>query len=319
MSFHRLALLSTALLVPACLADGEPSPVSFDELVDVEDRCIGCGWGPPVLNTHGLNGLAVAALDTSGVMYDGWRLISVEVLVDRAPRPVYDVYVEDGAAFGIDAYGTTYDGKDFIGSSWTVELAATGQTVVMQAVDFKDDEPARYSFIGGGGSTPNGDKGFTCPQDPETGEYSVVLFRDLDVDAASGTHFGRERTIYFGCVSGAVGKAALWGYSPWEAGDVGHQAATRTVRADYCGDGTSYTLQGTPLQLTDVFHINEFADPYKDTEAMWGPGGAHCIKAPRLGLPLEEIVCGGGTTLPICDSTDELEDWPGTVLWTKIW
>ncbi len=317
MSFLRLALMSTAMLLPACLVEGETVPLPFDELVDAEARCFNC-WGPPLTNTHGLNGLTVSALDTTGEMYDGWRLISVEVVADRVYRQVYDLYVEDGSAFGIDAYDVTYDGKDFVGSRWTVELEATGQVVPMYAVAFDDDETARYTFSSDGG-TPNNDKGFTCAQDPDTGEYSVVLFQDLDVDAQSGTHFERERTIYFGCVSGAVGKAALWGYSPWETGEQGHQTASRAVRADYCGDGTSYTIQGTELQLTDVFHINDFTDTDKDTEALWGPDGAQCIKSPRLGYDPYSIACNGGATLPICDGSDTLEEWPNALLWTKIW
>lgn len=317
MSFHRLALLSTVLLVPACLAEGEPASSPLDELVDVEDRCIGCNWGPPVTNTHGLNGLSVSALDTTGDMYDGWRLDSVEIAIDGSHLPIYGVNTKNGVLYGTDSGGYLYEGDDFVGSIWTVRLEATEELVQMQVVDFTPDPAAsRYTFVGGGG--PGNDKGFTCAQDPDTGEYSVVLFQDLDVDPDDGTHFARASTIYFGCLSGAVGKAALWGYSPWTSDDDTHQTASRAVRADYCGDGTPYTVQGTPLQLSDVFHINEFIDEQKATEAMWGPDGAECIKVPRLGYDPAEIVCNGAT-LPFCSTGDTIDEWPDALLWTKIW
>jgi len=317
MPFHRVALLSTALLAPACLVDGEPT--SADELGDVEFRCPGCTWGGPMTNTHGLNGLSVSALDTKGEMYDGWRLLSVEIPSDRTFKLLYDVHAEHGALVGTDANGLVYDGKDFIDSRWTVELEATGQTVVMEVVDFDDDDVAanRYTFTGGGG-TPNNDKGYTCAMDDETGEYSVVLFDDLDVDPSSGTHFQRADTIYFGCVSGAVGKAALWGYSPWYTDDDTHQTATRTVRADYCGDGTAHTVQGTQLQLTDVLHLHDFTEVEKANEAMWGPSGALCLEATRLGTDPQDILCNG-QPLPTCKDNEGFDRWPSALLWTKLW
>jgi hypothetical protein len=316
MPLVRPSLLTIALFLPACLVEGEPNPSSDDELIDEVPRCIGCNWGPPVTNTHGLNGLSVSALDTTGAMYDGWRLISVEIPADRTTRLIYDVGVMYGLLHGHDANGIGYEGKDFVGSLWTVQLEDTGDTVVMQAVDFEEDQDAsRYTFIGGGG--PNNDKGYTCAQDPESGEYSVVLFEDLDVDPDAGTHFERSHTIYFGCMSGAVGKAARWGYSPWVTDDETHQTATRTVRADYCGNGTSYTIQGTQLQLNDIFHIHDFADSNKPTEAMWGPEGAYCLDAPRLGYEADSIHCNG-EPLPSCKDNG-FGNWPDALLWTKIW
>lgn len=317
MSRHRLALLSTALLMPACMVEGESDPVAFEELVDAEERCIGCNWGPPLTNTHGLNGLSVSALDTDGTLYDGWRLLSIEIVDDRGLVPIYDVEAKDGVLYGHDIDDNTYSADDFVESRWTVYLGDTDETVVMEIVDFTPDPAsARYTFMGGGGS--NNDKGFTCEQDPDSGEYSVVLYQDLDVDPQTGTHFGRPHTLYFGCLSGAVGKAARWGYSPWMAGSDGHQTASRVVRADFCGDGTPHTVQGIGLQLADAFGINDFVHPEKDTEAMWGPHGADCIKVPRLGQDPSTITCGG-STLPFCSAEETLDDYPSSLLWTKIW
>ncbi len=318
MTLHRLAFLSVAMLVPACLVEGEPERSSFEETIDVEPRCLGCDWGPPVTNTHGVNGLSVAALDTTGAMHDGWRLLSINLYVgvDRAPRPVFNVSVDEGVLYGVDAGQVWYSGEDFVGSEWTVQLEETDDIVVMRIDDFEADQVAsRYTFVGG--HSPVGDEGFNCAQDPTTGEYSAVLFRDLDVDPVSGTHVERASTIYFGCTSGAIGKVASWGYSPWNTSDAMHQTATRAARADFCGDGVSYTQQGTPLQLTDVLHVREFVESEKATEAMWGPGGAQCLLTPRLGQDPMTIFCDGGR-LPECGSEETLQSWQDALLWTKI-
>lgn len=318
MSFHRIAALSLVLLVPACLAESEPASAPFEGLVDVETRCLGCNWGPPMTNTHGLNGLTVSALDTTGELYDGWRLVSIELVDDRGNVPVYGVHLKEGELFGSDADGNEYSGDDFVDSVWTVYLEQTDEYAEMQIHDFTPDARAsRYTFVGEPSQSSANEEGFTCAHDPESDEYSVVLFADLDVDPETGVHFERPDTIYFGCVSGAVGKAALWGYSPWYTSDEGHQTATRAVRADYCGDGTSHTLIGTGLQLEDAYQVNWFVDPQKSDEAMWGPDGALCLEVTRLGQDPTTIECNGNQ-LPRCDDGG-FAQWPQALLWSKIW
>jgi hypothetical protein len=49
------------------------------------------------------------------------------------------------------------------------------------------------------------------------------------------------------CTSGAIGKCVRAGYKPWVRANDGrlmwdyHQACVRAIRADYCGNGVSYT------------------------------------------------------------------------------
>lgn len=310
---HR-TLLSIAMLAAACVAESEPAEL------DLDYRCPGCNWGPPVLNTHGLNGLPVAALDITGQMYDGWRLDQVQVLnPDKGLVTLLDVHANKGTLYGTGTDGLSYHADGFVGSVWTVTLEATGDKHTLEITAFTNDPVAsRYTFHDNGG--PTTPKEFTCEQDPETGEHSSVLFDDLDVDPTSGHHFERPDTIYFGCLSGAVGKAALWGYSPWNTDEDTHQTASRAVRADFCGDGTSYTIVGTPLQVHDVVHVNDFVDPSLPTEAMWGPEGAQCLLSPRLGQDPSTILCGPTQKqLSACDPGHTLDDWPDALLWTKNW
>ncbi len=298
-----------ALLLAACATDEWSEP-------DADFRCASCKWGPPLLNSHAVNGVEVSALDTTGAYYDGWRLVEVYVLGDggHADHLVHDVHAVDGVLYGTDDWGTVFSGADFIGSMWTVEVEETSSKEVMEVIQFlPDPSAARYTFIATATSQSVTDtKLYTCPKEEDTGEFSVVIFGDLDVDQ-TGTHFERPKTLYFACSAAAVGKSAVWGYSPWATDADTHQTASRAVRADYCGDGISYTQNGTPLQLTDVFGINSFSDPHADTEAMWGPKGAHCIKVPRK-VDISEVACG----LPFCDGDDTLEDHKEALIWSKI-
>jgi hypothetical protein len=65
-------------------------------------------------------------------------------------------------------------------------------------------------------------------------------------------------------------------------------AMLKAITADYCGDGTAWTADGTPLQWTDSNLW--FPDPRLDLtsaeelgliEAVWGPDGAMCLNNPR--------------------------------------
>ena len=55
------------------------------------------------------------------------------------------------------------------------------------------------------------------------------------------------------------------------------------VRADYCGDGRSWTKDGTPIDLYDRLAIQ--TDDHNDGmefEAAWGVDGAHCVRHTRI-------------------------------------
>lgn len=312
MHAPRLQFAFLALLTVACVSEPSSDP-------DADFRCASCKWGPPLLNSHAVNGVEVSALDTTGAYYDGWRLVEVYVIADGkdANHLVHDVHAVEGVLYGTDDWGTVFSGDDFVGSLWTVEVEETSTKEVMEVIQFlPDPTAARYTFIATATSQGVTDtKVYTCPKEEDTGEFSVVIFGDLDVDPDKGTHMERSKTMYFACSAAAVGKAAVWGYSPWATDEATHQTASRAVRADYCGDGVSYTYQGTPLQLTDAFGINQFSDPQAETEAMWGPEGAQCIKVPRK-VDVSEVACAGNS-VPFC-SGDGFEEYKDALLWSKV-
>ena len=98
------------------------------------------------------------------------------------------------------------------------------------------------------------------------------------------------------CTDGVLAKCVRWGYKPWKTARAKsgktvslrdlHQACVRAARADYCGDGTSYTREGTLIDLWDanglVVKISEKqSDPGFSAEASFGTEGAGCIEKAR--------------------------------------
>ena len=108
--------------------------------------------------------------------------------------------------------------------------------------------------------------------------------------------------VTLACVDAALGKCAVWGYRPWAS--VGgepladyHRACTRLARADYCGDGVSYTSTGTPIHVLDEIGIEVKAlDTTYAVEAEWGPDGAICLNAANTRLSNQDVACA----LPAC-------------------
>ncbi|MDO9713353.1 ADYC domain-containing protein [Paracraurococcus lichenis] len=106
---------------------------------------------------------------------------------------------------------------------------------------------------------------------------------------SDGRHLQDARAFSITCASGAIGKCVRFGYRPWA--EVGgrplwhyHQACVRLLRADYGGDGTAHTRDGTLIDLYDEIGIQrpDVAARGLSFEAAWGPNGAVCVRRTRI-------------------------------------
>ena len=115
-------------------------------------------------------------------------------------------------------------------------------------------------------------------------------------EAAMGTSAGGmwrdEGRITFGARGFVLAKCVELGYRPWGAvpSDL-HRACVRMLRADYCGDGRTWTADGTMLNVYDASGIQarETSSPYPadptwrwSLEAEWTQDGAVCLDDYRI-------------------------------------
>lgn len=128
------------------------------------------------------------------------------------------------------------------------------------------------------------------PTIPESGYlnpvkgFQAVFYEDIEVNYTTGEIHNEQDRVHLGCLSGATGKAATWGY-PAASGLDKMEAATRVIRADYCADGTSHTVDGTPLYMGDdnfSLPANSGQNPHK-WEADWNFDGARRVYHTRDG------------------------------------
>lgn len=276
---------------------------------EVEFRPIGGVW----LNTSAIGSLAFSQLDLDGEALDG--LILTDVLI---PRPnaqwlrLDKVEIVSGRLRGRRG-ATFYHDDELLGSRWLlspiegspVEMWISEYTVISSA-------QTRYTFQT---LDANGAVVHVCDPTPQ-GDHSAVPVKDRTVDPATGEAAFRARTLYLACVSGAVGKAYTWGYSPSQPADL--TAAIRMVRADYCGDGTSWTTAGTSVQVHDAWGINTFAQASQANEAVWTATGLACLSQPRWTIFNAAQVSCDGAAIPSCPEDVDLTTYAGTLFWTKI-
>ena len=153
-------------------------------------------------------------------------------------------------------------------------------------------------------------------------EYAAVLYGGVQVSSL-GTVSSSDVAITAACVSGAIGKSALWGYPSWASVYEGMtgiqqlQATSRAIRADYCADGTSHTVDGTPVQIRDRYS-SSFDDPTEATEAVWGGDGSQCaVIDNRLGTAID-YPCSGTVATTSCKQLGS--NWitgSESFIWTK--
>lgn len=56
----------------------------------------------------------------------------------------------------------------------------------------------------------------------------------------------------------------------------------RMIRADYCGNGAPWTVDGRALDVWDDLRILKQAEPRWTFEAAWSADGAACLQAVRV-------------------------------------
>jgi len=135
-------------------------------------------------------------------------------------------------------------------------------------------------------------------------QASVVILAGETYDSETKQiNTDQDGWITLACAGSATAKTALLGYGPH--GDLGgrgspasvdeRQATLNMLTANYCGDGHSYTDDGTALAWqNDDQSVLPFAVPGV-SEAVWTADGALCLDTPRF-VAREDVACA----LPSC-------------------
>lgn len=197
--------------------------------------------------------------------------------------------------------GEPVSGQDFIGATM-IQTSLSGDTLeaTIGAIELDPLDPTGETWLytlsveASAGGAVN-----MCLPGPDGAARAIpVAGRWTDSGAREDVGFT------FGCTSGVIAKCVRWGYRPWKSVNgvslaSYHQACTRMARADYCGDGTSHTHNGTIIDYYDNLAINtNTADILMLFDGAWSPAGAYCIGKERW-IELNNLV-GALRLAPSC-------------------
>ena len=244
-----------------------------------------------VLQENGLkyNGLKYNGLKFSGMTFNGMGLGTGSS--SATGSTLYNVRLEKTSLVGKLSSGTTVAGKGFVGAT-LVGVLENGKTVKVGIAEIRSTKDAEVLHYALKTWDAYGSRWVDACGAGEMAVPVAGIWRNDGSKATSTTDFT------FACVdSSAIGKCVMLGYKPWSLADY-HQACVRMIRADYCGDGTSYTQDGNAINVFDRLRIQQ--DDHTSYsgnwifDAEWGPNGAVCIS--HVGRPAgADIPCSGQT------------------------
>ena len=134
-----------------------------------------------------------------------------------------------------------------------------------------------------------------------------------------GAYIPDDRVFTFACEGYVLEKCVAAGYPPWAevfacrnrrdckwiSLQPYHQACTRMLRADFCGNGTSYTENNVLVALYDGLGIRIDTEDWR-VEAEWDEDGAVCASDGRV----EELTptCAESLTDDACGDKTHFQD-----------
>jgi hypothetical protein len=140
--------------------------------------------------------------------------------------------------------------------------------------------------------------------------YRTLLFEGDRILADKKLDTGVDTTWFnLGCAGSALAKMALTGHT--EAAHVAgtftttlaeRQTMLKMLAADYCGDGTAFTVAGQPLNWADDHNTMKFISLPAQLvlESRWTATGAACLNQPRVDVhptTLSDQVFGPGVNI----------------------
>jgi hypothetical protein len=302
MQARRTAPVFLACLIAACAVEpGDEGNGS--EGADVNEGTIdqailscpdwACGQNGPSLNNRSFHelaengdvspdGFAMSGLVQSSLVYSA-RVVGSKLYGVRTGSPTLTGAALTGAFFWV-VHESGYAVKVYVTQVISVPMfGGPHQGAPVEAYRLEWQTPFdehRTNLC----ANPPKDKPQTSNMLNLPGEFTV-LFEGNRYDAKAKTLLPGNRNYFnIGCASHAISKLFLTGHTnvSGDSSEKEQQAALKMLTADYCGDGTSFTLGGEPLYWqTSNGYMSFFGNP-TTLEARWNENGATCLERPRL-------------------------------------
>jgi hypothetical protein len=241
-------------------------------------------------NGVSINGISINGISINGISINGISINGISI---------NGVSINGSELVGTGSNGPIA-GAGWLGATMSAQLAGGGELVLrvagVETLATPNDDVWVYDVryrIADGSWAP------LCTVDGSPGGAMALAGTwNLESGVPGGGNWNGDTDRFtFACRGSALAKCVELGYQPWDpALRDHHQACTRMIRADYCGDGTPHTFNGWRLDLFDDIGIQAPTPGLAGWgfEAHWGTGGASCMSSFRA---LDLIV---SAELPAC-------------------
>jgi hypothetical protein len=231
----------------------------------------------PVLNGRKPNGTALDGLNVVSVSLSGATL---------AGGLLSGVSLSKSSFSATTLLRKALSGTGLAGAVFTANLS-DGTTLPL-TIDSVALLPAPNNDLYGYGvsyKTASGTQAL-CGREPDGSAVLAVpvsgTFNYAQGVPGGGSYTATTSSFTFACRHYAIAKCMEFGYAPWKTRSGSSLqnawvACTRMLRADYCGDGTSNTVDGTVIDVYDRYGIQTVSVPSWPVEAEWNAAGAVCL------------------------------------------
>jgi len=246
-----------------------------EERVSESVRNVVAGNGTEINGTE-VNGTEVNGTEVNGTEVNGTEINGTEV----NGTEINGLSLNGSYLSATLINGTVIGGSDLVGSTFD-SVTVDGQTIRLRVDSFSQGTGSNtdvyyygISWRDSPGWSP------VCPN----GALAIATYGRWNYGqgvSGGGSWTADWNFITWSCQVSAITKCVELGYKPWKwVGNASlqtyHQACTRMIRADYCGNGTPYTVDGTLINLYDALGIQLDTQNWS-MEAEWDANGAKCM------------------------------------------
>jgi hypothetical protein len=267
---------------PACvLDDGFESEDGDIDGMELEDENVGESDHELIAaNGMSLNGMSLNGMSLNGMSLNGMSLNGMSL---------NGMSLNGSQLTGFNSSGQIISGSGLVGARMTGQLASGG--TLNLRIDSASTLAAPNSDVWAYGVSYQSGTTWVpmCGTVDGAPVLAVPLAGTWDYRAGvkeGGAWTASSTSFSLGCRGAALAKCVELGYKPWKT--VGgtllrdhHQACTRAIRADYCGNGTSYTRDGNLINIYDNKGIQADGSSTWPIDAEWIAAGARCIHHAR--------------------------------------
>jgi hypothetical protein len=271
----RTIILVALWSLVGCVVSDEPSSIVVQTVLTAN------GVNPNGVNPNGVNpnGVNPNGVNPNGVNPNGVNPNGVNPNVVTLNGVNPNGVNPNGSLIGVSGSGAPLTGSEYVGTTWTGNLS-NGATVVLridealQLTGVNTDVWAyQISVSADGAFRPLCVSSAGVPGLAVTVPGTWNLAQGVPGGGAYNPTFSQFTVA---CRGSAIAKCVELGYKPWTGRTREVASCVRALRADYCGDGTPYTVDGTLVNIFDADGL-QTDDVDWEPEAEWTPDGARCV------------------------------------------